>query len=132
MMPTEHSVGNLAAIPPNEGRMLKAGDRLVTVFHLRSGAVRATSPWCPHQGGRLADGLIGDGRVVCPLHNRTYCLDTGAGEPGEQGIETFPARVEADGTIVVTLPEVQHPVRREVRRPGIERSRAAHRLHAGG
>jgi nitrite reductase (NADH) small subunit len=104
MMPIEHRVGNVAAIPPDEGRMLKAGDRLVTVFHLRNGGVRATAPWCPHRGGRLADGLVGDGRVVCPLHNRTYCLDSGEGEPGEPGVETFPARLDADGTIVVSVP----------------------------
>jgi nitrite reductase (NADH) small subunit len=104
MMLTEHRVGNVAAIPPDQGRMLQAGSRLVTVFHLRGGAVRATAPWCPHRGGPLADGLVGDGRVVCPLHNRTFCLESGHGDPGEEGIATFPARVDADGTIVVSLP----------------------------
>lgn len=103
-MLVEHRVGNVAAIPPDEGRVLRAGERLVAVFHLRGGAVRATDPWCPHRGGPLADGLVGDGRVVCPLHNRTFCLRTGESGSAEEGVEAFAARLEADGTIVVTLP----------------------------
>jgi nitrite reductase (NADH) small subunit len=105
MMLVEHRVGNIAAIPANEGRTLRAGGHLVTVFHLRSGAVRATQPWCPHRGGPLADGLIGDDTVICPLHNRAFNLSSGEAKSNETGIATFPARVESDGTIVVSLPD---------------------------
>lgn len=105
MMLAEYRAGNLALVPAGEGRMIRVGHQVVAIFHLRGGAVRATQPWCPHRGGPLADGLLGEERVVCPLHNRSYCLLTGDAGPGEEPIATFPARVEADGTIVVTLPE---------------------------
>jgi nitrite reductase/ring-hydroxylating ferredoxin subunit len=101
----EHRVGDIGAIPLNEGRMLRAGPHLVAVFRLRGGGVRAVQPWCPHRGGPLADGLVGNGSLVCPLHGRTFDLASGEAVRGEVGIATYPARVEDDGTIVLSLPE---------------------------
>ena len=85
--------------------MLRVAGHLVTVFHLRDGTVRATQPWCPHRAGPLADGLLGDCEVVCPLHGRTFDLDTGAAGEDETGIVVHPARLAADGTILLELPE---------------------------
>ncbi|GAC1520317.1 MAG: hypothetical protein NVS2B6_03720 [Thermoleophilaceae bacterium] len=98
-------VGNIDQVPVNQGRTMLAGGRPVAVFHLRGGEVRATQALCPHRRGPLADGLVGDGRLVCPLHNRTFDLESGETTPDETGIVTFPARVEGDGTVIVTLPE---------------------------
>lgn len=101
----EFRVGSIHRIPVNQGRTMDAGGRLVAIFRLRGGEVRATQPLCPHRRGPLADGLVGDGRLVCPLHNRTFDLGSGEAAADETGIATFPVRVEEDGTIVVTLPE---------------------------
>ncbi len=102
---SEFRAGHVSSIPPGEGRMLRLGGHLVAVFHLRDGTVRAVQPWCPHRRGPLVDGLIGDGAVVCPLHGRTFDLGSGEALSGEVGISTYPARVEADGSIVLDLPE---------------------------
>jgi nitrite reductase (NADH) small subunit len=99
MIAVDHRIGPLAAIPCGEGRMFRVGETLISVFHLRGGVVRATQAFCPHRGGPLADGLLDDAHVVCPLHNRVFCLETGAGD-GET-LTTYEARVEPDGTIVV-------------------------------
>jgi nitrite reductase (NADH) small subunit len=101
---TEFRAGNLASIPPDEGRMLRVGGRLVAVFHLREGGVRAMQPWCPHRRGPLADGLVGDGSLVCPLHGRVFDLQSGEAARGEVGVTTYPAWLDADGTIVLELP----------------------------
>jgi nitrite reductase (NADH) small subunit len=94
----ERTAGHISAIPVGEGRMLRVDGHLVAVFRLRDGGVRATQPWCPHRTGPLADGLVGDDELVCPLHARTFSLRT-----GEAGIVTYPARVSGDGTIILTL-----------------------------
>lgn len=108
---TDHHVGAIADIPPNEGRMIRVrGEHLIAVFHLREGGVRATQPWCPHRRGPLADGLVGSGALVCPLHNRTFDLDTGDSDGDVTGLVTYPARVQEDGAIVVTLPEGDAPL----------------------
>jgi nitrite reductase (NADH) small subunit len=101
----EHRAGRLDAIPVNEGRMLRVAGHLVAVFHLRGGGVRAVQPWCPHRRGPLADGLVGAGEVVCPLHGRTFDLASGEAAGGGTGVATFPARVDEKGTIVLSLPE---------------------------
>ena len=94
------------AVPVTARAAVRGGERLVAVFHMRGGKVFAVQARCPHRGGPLADGLLGDGRVVCPLHRprglpRRPARATSTDEP----IATFPARVEGDGTIVVSLPE---------------------------
>ena len=46
---------------------------------------RAAAGWfaldaaCPHRGGPLADGIVCDSAVICPLHDRRFDLATGAG-----------------------------------------------------
>ena len=64
-------------VPIGEGRALQVGDQQVAVFRLRDGSLRALAAQCPHRGGPLADGIIDDTVVVCPLHGRTYDLLTG-------------------------------------------------------
>ncbi|MEP6999772.1 MAG: Rieske 2Fe-2S domain-containing protein [bacterium] len=69
-------LGPLDRIPLGEGRTFRVGDREVAVFRTRSG-VFATDGVCSHRDGRLADGLVGDGRVICPLHGFKFELGTG-------------------------------------------------------
>ncbi|CAE8651714.1 unnamed protein product [Polarella glacialis] len=69
-------------------------------FQLRVFAVGAE---CPHQGGRLAEGEVGDiedmveGRtcyVTCPVHKFQFDLSTGAVLQGKCGpLPTYPVRV---------------------------------------
>ncbi len=107
----DHHVGAIDDIPPNEGRMIRVrGGELIAVFRLREGGVRATQSWCPHRQGPLADGLVGSGALVCPLHGRTFDLDTGEADGGKPGVVTYPARVRDDGAIVVSLPEGDGPL----------------------
>ena len=102
-MATGRVVGRLSQIPPGEGRNFVVGDRRVAVFHTRGGAVFATQAECPHRGGPLADGLTDEATVVCPLHDRIYALETGAGIGTECAIATFPARVGSEGEIWVEV-----------------------------
>jgi nitrite reductase (NADH) small subunit len=70
-------LGPSTLIPPGEGRVFEVGARRVSVFRARDGELFATQADCPHRGGPLADGLLGDGRVVCPLHGLQFDLRTG-------------------------------------------------------
>ena len=101
----DRPIGKLSQIPPGEGRNFTVagpeGELLLAVFHARDGRVFATQAACPHRGGPLADGLMDNGAVVCPLHDRTYDLHTGAGIGTECTIQVYPVRTEADGTIML-------------------------------
>ncbi len=98
-----HRLGPVAQIPLGEGREFTVAGRRIAVFRLRSGAVAATDAGCPHRGGPLADGMLGMDSVVCPLHARRFALPSGVAESGDCDLVTHPARVDADGGIVVDL-----------------------------
>jgi len=69
-------VGGAADVPLLEGREATVDGRRIAVFRLPSGYA-ATDAACPHRGGPLADGLVADGCVTCPLHNWRLDLTTG-------------------------------------------------------
>ena len=95
-------IGSLASIPPGEGRVFQAGPVSIAVFHTRSGDVFASEPRCPHRQGPLADGIVGDHKVICPLH--AFVFDLSSGQPiGNScaAIRTYPVTVTQEGQILV-------------------------------
>lgn len=96
-------IGNIEEIPVGEGRAYVVEGDQVAVFRLRDGSLRALEAICPHRGGPLADGLIDEGVVVCPLHGFTYDLVTGAElANGGPAASAYTAAVDADGTMRVS------------------------------
>ncbi len=101
----ELTLGRLDQIPVGEGREFLVGDRRVAVFRPRGGPVAVTDAECPHRRGPLADGTVGMGSIVCPLHGMRFCLRTGAAITGDcGGIAVHAARVTGSGQVVVALP----------------------------
>ena len=95
-------IGNLSSIPPGEGRVFQAGPMSIAVFHTRSGDVFASEPRCPHRQGPLADGIVGDRKVICPLH--AFVFDLSSGQPignSCRAIKTYPVTVTEEGQILV-------------------------------
>jgi len=63
-------------VPLYEGRAVRVGGRSLAVF--RSGAgFHVLDNACPHLGGPLADGIVTETTVACPLHDRRFELATG-------------------------------------------------------
>ena len=62
-------------VPLGEGREATVHGRRVAVFHTEDGWY-AVDAACPHMGGPLADGIVCDRAVICPLHDRRYDLAT--------------------------------------------------------
>lgn len=100
---SEHSLGPVTRIPEGEGRLFECQGRLVAVFHLRSGGVRATQPSCPHRGGPLADGIVAGTTLVCPLHAWRFDLATGEPMIGDCAITIYPARLTEAGEIMLVI-----------------------------
>ncbi len=97
-------VGDVAQVPPGEGRTYEVAGLQIAVFHTRAGAVFATQAACPHKGGPLADGLVGGETVVCPLHDRIFDLRTGQGPEPDCTLEVYPVTLGEDGKIWLELP----------------------------
>ncbi len=67
----------LDTLPLGMGRAFVIEGRSVALFHRRGGAIFALDNACPHKGGPLAEGMLAEGRVVCPMHARRYDGITG-------------------------------------------------------
>ena len=93
-------IGNVGQIPNGEGRKFRVADVEVAIFHTQSGEVFATQPNCPHAGGPLADGLLGRGTVICPLHDRCFDLRSGRNLSGDcADILAYQVRLAEGGEI---------------------------------
>lgn len=98
-----HRLGPVSQIPEGEGRTFQIGDTMVAVFRPRGGGVFATQAECPHKKGPLADGLLGHDTLVCPLHEWTFDLTTGAPHQGSCGLTVYPIRQSPEGYLELTL-----------------------------
>lgn len=99
----EITLGPLTAIPEGEGRTFEVGTIRLAVFRERGGAVFATQAECPHQRGPLADGLLGSGTLICPLHSLKFDLATGKSESPGCTLKTYTTRVSPLGQVLVEL-----------------------------
>lgn len=92
-------IARVEDVPMGEGRTFAVDGQQVAVYRLRDGSLRALGAVCPHRGGPLADGLIDDEVVVCPLHGYAFDLSSGVEVSGTgMSVPTFPV-AEADGKI---------------------------------
>jgi len=96
------NLGPAERIPPGEGRVFTIGALRVAVFRTRDGGVFATQADCPHRQGPLADGLLGGGVVVCPLHARKWELATGRPVGNDcPPLATYPVAVSEAGELLL-------------------------------
>jgi len=100
-VPPVVNLGNIDAIPLGQGRCYRVGDQEIALFRQRDGGLFATQNRCPHKQGPLSEGIVGSGRVICPLHAHQFNLETGCGVESER-VEVFGVR-EINGNIVLSL-----------------------------
>lgn len=98
------NLGSIERIPPGEGREYKVLGESIAVFRARDGRVYAVQAECPHRDGPLTDGIIGAGKVICPLHSYEFELDTGQPVGNEcAALKTYPVSLSEIGEILVGL-----------------------------
>lgn len=99
------------AFPKNAGACIKYGDKQIAVFHFaRTDKWYACQNLCPHKMEMvLARGLTGFEseipKVACPLHKRTFSLETGENLNSDlPPIATYPVQIR-DGFVYVGFAE---------------------------
>jgi nitrite reductase (NADH) small subunit len=95
-------IGRAANVPPLEGRSVIVEGWRIAVFRT-AGGWRAIDGACPHEGGPLADGIVADRCVTCPLHGWRFDLDTGDAVNAAARVASYEV-VERDGELWLRLP----------------------------
>jgi nitrite reductase (NADH) small subunit len=88
-------------VPLGEGRAITLDGRRIAIFRA-GGGWYAIDAICPHRGGPLADGIVCDSAVICPLHDRRFDLATGAALTSGDGVASHTVAVRGD-RVFVTL-----------------------------
>ena len=102
-VPNERSlvvIGPVDCIALGQGRPFIVNGRTIAVFRQRDGRVFAADNQCPHRGGPLAEGIVGDGKVICPLHGWKIDLASGRclGEAAQ--VRTYAVHI-IDGQVLI-------------------------------
>ena len=88
-------VGRAEDVPLLEGRTVRLGTRRFAIFRTPDG-FHALAGACPHRAGPLADGIVADSCVTCPLHGWRFDLRTGAGKGDHPGVDSYDVVVRDD------------------------------------
>jgi len=106
-------VGKAWDFPKDGGATIKYGMTQIAVFNFASrGQWFASQNMCPHRREFvLARGLVGDTngvpKVACPVHKKTFSLETGQGiSDKEFSLQVFPVKLEGDD-VFLELPSVE-------------------------
>jgi len=103
-MATESNLVRICSISesPAEGNVgeYSAGKLTVCLAKL-NGKISALDNECPHHGGPLGEGIIEDGKVVCPWHAYAFDLTTGlCADARLPSAQVYEVRVAGDDVLV--------------------------------
>ncbi len=89
---------------PREGEVCEMADGNLCVARV-NGEIAVLSNFCPHSEGPLGQGMIEDGKVVCPYHGWAFDVKTGATDQSSQLKARVFESVVKDGALLVRPPE---------------------------
>ena len=88
-------------IPLGEGRAITLDGRRIAIFRSAAGWFSLDAA-CPHRGGPLADGIVCDNAVICPLHDRRYDLASGEALNADDSVTAHSVQLDGE-RVFVTL-----------------------------
>jgi len=99
--------GAIADFFENGGGCIKYKEKQIAVFNFsRTKQWFACQNLCPHKMEMvLSRGMLGDDKgvpkIACPLHKKTFSLETGENLNGDLGaIATYPVKIEAENVYI--------------------------------
>ncbi len=100
-------LANKNELAKNRVMTVTAGHKDLCLTHWK-GEWTAMENRCPHQGGPLGEGSIENGLLRCPWHGWDFCPHGGSSDDFDDGLETYPLKVEGDAVYVGLEEEPSH------------------------
>jgi len=101
---TTANLGSVDNIPLGQGKVFEVRGISIAVFRSRDGSVFATQAACPHRGGPLADGILGQRTLICPLHSCGFDVTSGRPAGHAYGsLRVFPVSLDSTEQLIVTV-----------------------------
>ena len=84
----------------------------ILIVHAEDDSWQATQGICTHEHFELDKGFLTGDTLTCALHLSRFDLETGEAldPPAELPLALYPVEVDADGQVVLTLPEGPIPI----------------------
>ncbi len=83
-----------------EAKEFTVGDKVICVANI-GGKYSAMNNVCVHRGGPLGQGVVMDGKVICPWHGWQYDVVTGIpAENPQLKLDVYPLKIEGDDVLV--------------------------------
>ena len=78
------------------------GERTFAIYRSPEDEFFATDGLCTHEQVHLADGLVMDHLIECPMHNGQFDYRTGAATrtPACEALRTYPVKVEGEDVFI--------------------------------
>ena len=96
------NLGSISRIPEGQGRCYVVGAEEIAIFRQRDGQLFATQNRCPHRQGPLAEGVFGNGHIICPLHGHRFSLEDGTGGDEGESLKVYAVKIK-EGEILLDL-----------------------------
>jgi nitrite reductase (NADH) small subunit len=83
----------------NQVKELPCGDKMICVANV-GGEICAMDNTCLHRGGPLGQGVIENGKVICPWHGWAWDPKTGEAQTPGAKIAVYPVRMEGGDLLI--------------------------------
>ena len=101
MMPNFIKLTTQSELPAaNSVKEFPCGQKAVCIANV-NGTFSALDNVCLHQGGPLGEGVILDGKVVCPWHGWEYDAQTGV-HSAQAKVAVYPLKIE-NGDVLIEI-----------------------------
>jgi nitrite reductase (NADH) small subunit len=86
-----------------EAREVSCNGKMLCIANV-GGSISAMDNVCPHRGGPLGEGIVENGKVVCPWHAWAFDVVTGEAEhsPNDK-VEVYPVKIDGDDVLVALV-----------------------------
>jgi nitrite reductase/ring-hydroxylating ferredoxin subunit len=85
----------------NEAKEFSCNGKMICVANI-DGEITAMENTCLHQGGPLGEGVIENGKVICPWHGWAWNPKTGESHVPGVKVEVCPVKIE-NGDVLIEM-----------------------------